>query len=63
MSAYVFQTEATHGQEGYTILRLPSMETNQEENSPKVVDAEKATEQPAKGYVLWEITQNPDGFP
>ena len=60
LSAYAFQTEVVHGQEGYTILRLPGNEVAEENNAPGKV-AEKLAEQPAKEFVLWEVVRGSGG--
>lgn len=61
MSAYAFQTEAVYGQEGYTILRLPSEELPETNGVPGKVGGEKLAKQPAKEYVLWEVVRGSDG--
>ena len=60
LSAYAFQIEAVHGQEGYTILRLPSKEIHEGNDPSNKTEGEKITE-PAKDYVLWELAHNSDG--
>jgi len=61
LSAYAFHTEAVHGQDGYTILRLPGKELHNEDVFPTKSGGEKLAKQPAKEYVLWEVTHTSNG--
>ncbi len=60
LTAYAFRTEAVHGQEGYTILRLPGQELHKDDGFPSETGDEKPAEQPAKEYVLWEVVHASD---
>ena len=55
LSAYGFHTEAVHGQDGYTILRLPGKNFDEDEVIPSKNKGEKLTKQTAKDYVLYEV--------